>query len=122
MARPHAVSLSLPRPERRTRARSQVSSELDLPCPSPWASNPLAGIGALPCPSSCGSASAAAVLVMPSACDFLLISYSPWARFAPLGGGGELVTIHKGAENTASQSTVPLTRVLLSQGPWRHGF
>ena len=67
MLSPLAPPPSCTRRERRTRAQSPVSSELDLPCPSPGASDPLGGVDALPYPFSCGSAAAAAVLVVSTA-------------------------------------------------------
>ena len=84
-AKPHAVSLSLPLGVLSVRegpaSRAQVASELDLPCPSPGAADPLGGIDDLPCPSPlCGGAGAAGVQVVPSA-------NRPWAAdMRPLPG------------------------------------
>ena len=72
VARPHAVSLSLPLGVPSAREgpapRAQVASELALSCPSPGASAPLGGADAPLCSSSrCGGANIAGALVMPNA-------------------------------------------------------
>ena len=64
--RPPGLTLSVHGAREGSAPRAQVSSLWALPCPLPRVSDPLGGVDALPCPSSCGGVTAAD-LVKPKA-------------------------------------------------------